>query len=60
MTTTPPEDATPETETPHAAKVGVKDTGHNVTSAADEPINGLLADIADGDVIPRAPWRPGS
>lgn len=50
MTTTPPEDDTPETEAPHVAKVGVIDTGHNVTSAAGEPINGLLADIADGDI----------
>jgi hypothetical protein len=50
MTTTPPENETPEAEAPHVAKVGVIDTGHNVTSAADEPINGLLADIADGDV----------
>ena len=48
MTTTP-EDATPEAEAPHVAKVGVIDTGHNVTSFNDEPINGLLADIADGD-----------
>ena len=48
MTTTP-EDVTPEAEAPHVAKVGVIDTGHNVTSFNDEPINGLLADIADGD-----------
>lgn len=38
-----------ETETPHVAKVGVRDAGHNVTSAANEPINGVIADIADGD-----------
>jgi hypothetical protein len=50
MTTTPPENETPEVEAPHVAKVGVIDTGHNVTSAAGEPINGLLADLADGDV----------
>ena len=50
MSTTPPETETPETEAPHVAKVGVIDTGHNVTSAAGEPINGLLADLADGDV----------
>ena len=49
MTIAPSEDGSPEPETPHVAKVGVIDKGHNVTSAADEPINGLLADIADGD-----------
>jgi hypothetical protein len=50
MTTQPPEDqAEPELEAPHVAKVGVIDAGHNVTSFADEPINGLIADIADGD-----------
>jgi hypothetical protein len=38
-----------EVEIPHVAKVGVRDAGHNVTSAADEPINGVIADIADGD-----------
>jgi hypothetical protein len=45
------EDKTPETEaeTPHVAKVGVVDKGHNVTSFNDEPINGLIADLADGD-----------
>ena len=31
------------------AKVGVVDKGHNVTSFNDEPINGLIADLADGD-----------
>lgn len=49
MTTQPPEDGQDQTEAPHVAKVGVIDKGHNVTSAANEPINGLLADIADGD-----------
>lgn len=46
-----PEDNTPEAEaeTPHVAKVGVVDKGHNVTSFNDEPINGLIADLADGD-----------
>ncbi len=38
-----------EIEAPHAAKVGVVDKGHNVTSFNDEPINGLIADLADGD-----------
>ncbi len=50
MTAKPPEDhSEAEAEAPHVAKVGVIDTGHNVTSFNDEPINGLLADIADGD-----------
>ena len=50
MTTLPPEDqAAPEAEAPHVAKVGVIDAGHNVTGFAEEPINGLIADIADGD-----------
>ena len=49
MTTTPEDTAATEVETPHVAKVGVVDKGHNVTSAFDEPINGLLADLADGD-----------
>ena len=51
--TTKPEDKVEKTEVeveaPHVAKVGVIDTGHNVTSFNEEPINGLLADIADGD-----------
>lgn len=50
MTAKPTEDQSAnEVEAPHVAKVGVIDTGHNVTSFNDEPINGLLADIADGD-----------
>jgi hypothetical protein len=49
MTTTPEDSPAPEAEAPHVAKVGVIDAGHNVTSFNDEPINGLLADIADGD-----------
>ena len=49
MTTKPEDNAAPEAEAPHVAKVGVIDTGHNVTSFNDAPINGLLADIADGD-----------
>ena len=49
MTTTPEDTAATEVEAPHVAKVGVVDTGHNVTSAFDEPINGLIADLADGD-----------
>ena len=49
MTTKPDDQVEAEVEAPHVAKVGVIDTGHNVTSFNDEPINGLLADIADGD-----------
>jgi hypothetical protein len=50
MTTKPEDkDEKPEVEAPHVAKVGVIDAGHNVTSFNEEPINGLLADIADGD-----------
>ena len=50
MTTTPETGAPDaEAETPHVAKVGVVDAGHNVTSFNDEPINGLIADLADGD-----------
>lgn len=45
------EDKAPEAETeaPHVAKVGVIDKGHNVTGFAGEPINGMIADLADGD-----------
>jgi hypothetical protein len=49
MTIKPDDQIDAEAEAPHAAKVGVIDTGHNVTSFNEEPINGLLADIADGD-----------
>jgi hypothetical protein len=49
MTAKPEDHTAPEAEAPHVAKVGVVDTGHNVTSFNEEPINGLLADIADGD-----------
>jgi hypothetical protein len=49
MSTKPDDKVETEIETPHVAKVGVIDTGHNVTSFNEEPINGLLADIADGD-----------
>ncbi|WP_200941466.1 MULTISPECIES: hypothetical protein [unclassified Caulobacter] len=49
MTTKPDDKADTQAETPHVAKVGVIDAGHNVTSFNDEPITGLLADIADGD-----------
>ena len=49
MTAKPDDKVETEVEAPHVAKVGVIDTGHNVTSFNEEPINGLLADIADGD-----------
>lgn len=49
MTTQHDDKAETEVEAPHVAKVGVTDAGHNVTSFNEEPINGLLADIADGD-----------
>ena len=39
---------TPEEEV-HAAKVGAKDTGHKVSTALGERVDGRLADIADGD-----------
>ena len=33
----------------HQAKRGVKDAGHIVSSAGGEPIEGVIADITDGD-----------
>lgn len=36
-------------ETPHVARVGVKDTGHNVTTVCGEAVDGRIADLADGD-----------
>lgn len=44
-----PEDAKPEEEAAHPAKVGVKDEGHNVTTAGGQRVDGRIADIADGD-----------
>jgi hypothetical protein len=45
-----PEDSTPETEEAlRKAKVGVKDRGEIVSGPCDEPMSGLIADIADGD-----------
>ena len=49
MTAKPPEETPQEPEAPHVAKVGVVDKGHNVTGFGGEPIDGLLADLADGD-----------
>jgi hypothetical protein len=41
---------TPEAaEARHAAKVGVEDRGHIVGTAADQPVDGMIADLADGD-----------
>jgi hypothetical protein len=39
----------PAEEELHQAKRGVKDAGHIVTSAGGEPIEGIIADITDGD-----------
>jgi hypothetical protein len=43
----------PETEDtskdPKIAKVGVKDEGHDVMTAGGIIMNGLIADLADGD-----------
>ncbi|MDB5429539.1 MAG: hypothetical protein JWP35_655 [Caulobacter sp.] len=35
--------------TPKQAKVGVKDEGHDVTTAGGIVMSGLIADLADGD-----------
>jgi hypothetical protein len=45
-------DATPDAgrdEPVHPAKVGEKDAGHKVSTAAGERVDGRIADIADGD-----------
>jgi len=40
----------PEAPKPlRVAKVGVKDKGEIVATAAGEPIEGIIADLADGD-----------
>jgi hypothetical protein len=47
-----PEDvppATPEEAELRKAKVGVKDRGETVHTAMDQPVSGILADLADGD-----------
>jgi hypothetical protein len=38
-----------ETAPLRKAQVGVVDKGEVVSSACDEPISGIIADIADGD-----------
>jgi hypothetical protein len=40
---------TSEEPAEHAAKVGVKDKGTIVTTAAGQKVDGSIADIADGD-----------
>ena len=48
-----PEDVTtpetPEQAELRRAKVGVKDKGQVVHTALDQPMSGMIADIADGD-----------
>ena len=45
-----PEEAAPEGQPKYQqAKKGVQDAGEIVTSAGDEPLSGILADITDGD-----------
>jgi hypothetical protein len=46
---TPAETPEGAPEARHAAKVGVEDRGHVVGTAADQPVDGMIADIADGD-----------
>ena len=46
----PEDEAAPEGEHKYQqAKKGVQDAGEIVTSAGDEPLSGILADITDGD-----------
>ena len=52
MAVSPPDDPQePEAdaEAPRVAKVGVVDKGKIVTGFGGEPINGMIADLADGD-----------
>jgi hypothetical protein len=46
---TPAETPEVTAETRHAAKVGVEDRGHIVGTAAEQPVDGMIADLADGD-----------
>ena len=64
---TPAETPEVTAETRQAAKVGVEDRGHIVGTAADQPVDGMIADLADGGSIsfPRHgptcsghPWSP--
>jgi hypothetical protein len=48
-TKTPAETPAVTPEERHAAKVGVEDRGHAVGTAADQPVDGIIADLADGD-----------
>ncbi len=38
-----------KTEELHRPHKGVKDAGHTVVGAGDEPFSGTIADITDGD-----------
>lgn len=54
MADTEKTEATPETEVGkpeelHRPHKGVKDAGHTVVGAGDEPFSGTIADITDGD-----------
>jgi hypothetical protein len=44
-----PEEAAEDHPKYQQAKKGVQDAGEIVTSAGDEPLSGILADITDGD-----------
>ena len=44
-----PEDAKPATTVYPKPKIGQDDHGKTVSTAADEPMSGILADITDGD-----------
>jgi hypothetical protein len=46
---TPAETPEVTAETRHTAKVGVEDRGHIVGTAAEQPVDGMIADLADGD-----------
>jgi hypothetical protein len=46
---TPSETPEGAAEQRHAAKVGVEDRGHSVATAANQPVDGIIADLADGD-----------
>ena len=48
--TTTTTDTTRDDQTPHPAKPGVKDSDKPVTTFGGEPIDGTVADVADGDV----------
>jgi hypothetical protein len=41
--------AEPQAGEHHPARKGVEDRGHSVETAADQPVDGIIADLADGD-----------